>query len=169
MKRIIAIDCGTVQAAIAVLDCTVGQAPILVHLSLLKLKKKGVVTLPERLVEFRDRIEEVVLAYKPGYAAVEDCYFNKFARNLRSLGLVLMSIGVAVEVLRRTVNEPILIAANVVRGKLDVKKKQDTWKLVNTTFEDQLKMLGYTKGILISHIDLSDAVALGWVAQAQLQ
>jgi hypothetical protein len=70
--------------------------------------------------------------------------------------------------LRRTVDEPILIAANSVRKSLGVKKKEDTWKLINVMFHDQLPPLGYPKGILTSHKDLSDAVALGCVARTHI-
>lgn len=130
-------------------------------------------SIPARLVYFKDRYLEIIDELKPDLIAIEDLKFNHGAPNFSSLTKVAMIIGVAVETARRyNGRDPILITASTVRSAIGntakKNKKAETRRIVNAHFRENLTLLKMypLKG---NQEDISDSIALGWAAFARIQ
>jgi Holliday junction resolvasome RuvABC endonuclease subunit len=161
--RTLAIDAATRTAGYAVLDSQDGS---------LKLHAAGRIQLqteelPDRLAELHRRVNDLVVLHKPERTAVESCMMNKFAPNFQSLGFVNMAIGAVLVSFSLAGYSPKMMTATMVRGRLDVKKKEDLRQLVNIRFKEDLLRLGYSRLLLKAHYDVSDAIGLGWVVGGQ--
>lgn len=109
----------------------------------------------------RDLIEEI----SPDHVALEMCYFNKGAPNLASMGKVAIGVGAGIIASEGLGHKPIMMAASTVRSRLGkLKNKEELRSLINSYFKQDLRELGYEKGVTSNKKDLSDAIGLGWAA-----
>jgi Holliday junction resolvasome RuvABC endonuclease subunit len=164
---ILSFDCATRTCGVAVL-VTEPESPLVVlkHAGTIDLDESD--TMANRFLELHNEILKLIKQYNPNYLAIEDLKFNRGAPNFGSLTKVAMAIGVAQMTSAMAGFEPILLTASTVRARIENKakknKKDETRKIVNARFKNDLVRLGYKDGLLKSHHDISDAIALGWVA-----
>ena len=168
MVTILSLDCATRTCGVAVLSQEDTKPIKLLHASAMKLDTAD--SLSKRLVEFHTNILTLVRVHRPDLMSIEDLKFGPGAPNFGALTKVAMSIGVAQMTAAMAGFEPILITASTVRARIDNKakknKKDETRKIVNTKFKNDLIQCGFIDGLLKNDHDISDAIALGWVALA---
>lgn len=169
MVSILALDGATRVSGIAVLDQQDRALIALKHVVQLKLKETE--TISNRLYEFRCRFLGYLQIFKPDYVVIEDLKFNKFAPNFSSLVKVAMLLGVASETVVAFGKQPLFYTASTVRAAIQNKakknKKSETRRIVNYRFKNDLLLLDQYP-LTSSQEDISDAVALGWVAMSKL-
>lgn len=116
-----------------------------------------------RIYEMKQRVAQLVEEWEPDLIVVEHVRFSKYARNLDAMVKVAWAMGAVVAELAPTSYEVLTVPANAVRKKFEVKDKSGLRGVVNRRFADNLTQLGYAKGLLKSHEDISDAVGLAMV------
>lgn len=166
MLSILSLDCATRVCGYAVISQVEDSSSQLTSVGTIVLDAED--SMATRFFAFHRSILELIKKYSPTHIAIEDLKFNRGAPNFGSLTKVAMSIGVAQMTSAMAGHEPILLTASTVRARLENKakrnKKDETRRIVNVRFKDDLIKFGYKDGLLKSHHDISDAIALGWVA-----
>jgi Holliday junction resolvasome RuvABC endonuclease subunit len=162
---ILGIDCGTRQAGFGLLDVSKDSLKV-VDVFLWRAPKHGsdIAGTPERLASFGEAVAKYTSNTDLTAVVIEELRFNKFAKNFASLGLVAASIGVAMEQTHKHFGAPIMMTATSARARVMAKNKEEARLLINERFFDHVAGLGYPKGILKAHIDISDALVLAWAA-----
>jgi Holliday junction resolvasome RuvABC endonuclease subunit len=166
MLSILSLDCATRVCGFSVITQNDVDPPILAAAGTIKLDSDD--SMATRFFDFHRQILDLIKKHSPTHVAIEDLKFNMGAPNFGALTKVAMSIGVAQMTAAMAGFDPILITASTVRARIENKakrdKKDETRKIINLKFKADLTRLGFEAGLLKSHHDISDAIALGWVA-----
>lgn len=87
------------------------------------IKVSSKLTLPERLVCFRDELQELIKRVKPTHVVIEDVFKG---RNISTMKLLARFNGVAVELSRRLLRkDPTVVLAVEVRAFLECGRKKE--------------------------------------------
>lgn len=87
------------------------------------IKISSKLTLPKRLVEFRDEVQSLIKRVKPTVIVIEDVFSG---RNVSTMKLLARFNGVAVEVSRRAIKrDPIIALTAKVRANLECGRGKD--------------------------------------------
>jgi Holliday junction resolvasome RuvABC endonuclease subunit len=162
---ILAIDAATSKSGLAVL---VGEeVPKLVLAE--RFEQPSSMDVAERIYKLTLRVQELVTEFQPSVIVVEHLRFSKYAKNLDAMVKVAWAMGavlVCLSPLGYRMDEGLkTVPANSVRKLFEVKNKAGLRRVVNKRFADDILELGFKKGLLAAHEDVSDAVGLamwGW-------
>ena len=106
-------------------------------------------SLSEKLVYFRDSVEEVINRYNPQHIVIEDVFIG----HKSTIILLSRFSGVIIELCKRICVEPCLINATKARSLLKVKnKKEEAFKFI----KDKYKLNWEFK----THNDIADSLVL---------
>lgn len=124
-----------------------------------KIKIPSSLPLSQRLVQFRDSLQEVILKVKPTHIIIEDVFSG---RNVATMKLLARFNGVAVELSRRLLGKDptITLTAAVRSGLACGKSKEEAFSFICKKYK-----LDWTFNTMN---DVTDALALALYRHAQL-
>ena len=162
MIRILGVDCGSLQAGLAVLDTYATDPWVVRCASVIRFQRRY--TFSDRITQLYDTVAEALELWKPSAVAVEDIRFNSGAPNLSSMGKTSMAIGAALVAVAKAGYTPVQQTATTVRSCFKARTKDKLRQALNIRFASDLKELGYPDGVPPAHIDATDALGLCYAA-----
>lgn len=122
----------------------------------------------QRIYDMKMFAVDFVREWEPDIIVVEHVRFSKYMRNPDSMVKVAWAMGAVIAELAPLPYTVDTIPANSVRKKFEVKNKAGLRAVVNRRYATDLVDLGFARGLLKSHEDISDAIGLAMVGNILL-